>query len=83
MIGQDDIRAAYGRIKPHVRRTPVLRTGGDDFGLTLRHQLVERGLHGIHQADAHRGRLSLSPCQAQSQTGSHSESRAGFLVHLS
>jgi threonine dehydratase len=35
MIGQDDIRAAYMRIKPHVRRTPVLRTGADDFGLTL------------------------------------------------
>ena len=25
MIGQDDIRAAYARIKPHVRRTPVIR----------------------------------------------------------
>ena len=40
MIGQDDIRAAYARIKPHVRRTPVLRTGADDFGLTLRHPLT-------------------------------------------
>src|SRR3954471_11101031 len=40
MIGQDDIRAAYARIKPHVRRTPVLRTGADDFGLTVRHPLT-------------------------------------------
>ena len=40
MIGQHDIRAAYVRIKPHVRRTPVLRTGADDFGLTLRHPLA-------------------------------------------
>jgi len=40
MIGQDDIRAAYARIKTHVRRTPVLRTGADDFGLTLRHPLT-------------------------------------------
>src|SRR3954471_7670291 len=40
MIGQDDIRAAYARIKPHVRRTPVLRTGADDFGLTSRHPLT-------------------------------------------
>src|SRR3954453_20610427 len=36
MIGQNDIRAAYARIKPHVRRTPMLRTGAEDFGLTLR-----------------------------------------------
>ena len=40
MIGQEDIRAAYTRIKPHVRRTPVLRAGADDFGLTLRHPLM-------------------------------------------
>jgi threonine dehydratase len=40
MIGQNDIRAAHTRIKPHVRRTPVLRTGADDFGLTLRHPLM-------------------------------------------
>jgi len=40
MIGQDDIRAAYARIKPHVRRTPVLRAGADDFGLTLRQPLT-------------------------------------------
>jgi threonine dehydratase len=31
MIGQDDIRAAYARIKPHVRRTPVLRANAGDF----------------------------------------------------
>src|SRR6187401_1192597 len=37
MIGQDAIRAAHARIKPHVRRTPVLHTGAADFGLTLRH----------------------------------------------
>jgi threonine dehydratase len=36
MIGQDDIRSAYARIKPHVRRTPVLRTDAADLGLTLR-----------------------------------------------
>ena len=40
MTGQDDIRAAHVRIKPHVRRTPVLRTSADDFGLTLRHPLA-------------------------------------------
>ena len=40
MIGQDDIRAAYTRIKPHVRRTPVLRSGADDFGLRLVHPLT-------------------------------------------
>jgi threonine dehydratase len=36
MIGQEDIRAAHARISRHVRRTPVLCTGADDFGLTLR-----------------------------------------------
>ena len=35
MTGPDDIRAAYARIKPHVRRTPVIRTGAADFGVTL------------------------------------------------
>src|ERR1041385_128917 len=40
MIGQDDIRAAYARIKSHVRRTPVLRAGAGDFGLTLRQPLA-------------------------------------------
>ena len=40
MIGQNDIRAAYARIKPHVRRTRVLRTGAADFGLTLKHPLT-------------------------------------------
>src|ERR1700742_562072 len=40
MIGQDDIRAAYARIKPHVRRTPVLRTGAGDFGVALEHPLT-------------------------------------------
>ena len=40
MIGQDDIRAAYARIVPHVRRTPVVRTDGADLGLTLRHPLA-------------------------------------------
>jgi threonine dehydratase len=32
---QDDIRAAYARIKPHVRRTPVLRANAGDFGVPL------------------------------------------------
>jgi threonine dehydratase len=32
---QNDIRAAYARIRSHVRRTPVLRVGAQDFGLTL------------------------------------------------
>lgn len=33
MITQDDIRTAYGRIAPHIRRTPVIETSGADFGL--------------------------------------------------
>lgn len=40
MTGPDDIRAAYARIKPHVRRTPLLRTGGKDFGVPLDHPLT-------------------------------------------
>jgi threonine dehydratase len=40
MIGQNDIRAAYARIKPHVRRTPVIRTGAADFGVMLSHPLT-------------------------------------------
>jgi len=35
MIGQDDIRAAYARIQPHVRRTPVIRANAGDFGVPL------------------------------------------------
>ena len=35
MTGPDDIRAAYARIRPHVRRTPVIRTGAADFGVEL------------------------------------------------
>lgn len=30
---RDDIRAAYGRIKPHIRRTPVLSVEADAFDL--------------------------------------------------
>jgi threonine dehydratase len=37
---QDDIRAAYARIKSHVRRTPVLRIDASDFGVTLSHPLA-------------------------------------------
>src|SRR5690349_14226619 len=37
---QNDIRAAYARIKSHVRRTPVLRVDAQDFGLTLRDPLA-------------------------------------------
>lgn len=37
---QNDIRAAYDRIRPHVRRTPVMCTGGSDFGVTLDHPLT-------------------------------------------
>jgi threonine dehydratase len=37
---QNDIRAAYARIKAHVRRTPVLRVDAQDFGVTLRHPLA-------------------------------------------
>jgi threonine dehydratase len=37
---QDDIRAAYARIKPHVRRTPVLRADARDFGVALDHPLT-------------------------------------------
>jgi len=40
MIGQDDIRAAHARIKPHVRRTPAIRSDAADFGVTLRHPLT-------------------------------------------
>lgn len=32
---KDDIRSAYARIKPYVRRTPVLRINAADFGVTL------------------------------------------------
>jgi threonine dehydratase len=32
---QDTIRAAYARIKSHVRRTPVIRVQAQDFGVTL------------------------------------------------
>ncbi len=37
---KDDIRAAYARIKPYVRRTPVLRVAAADFGVTLAHPLA-------------------------------------------
>src|SRR3954465_10733573 len=40
MIGQDDIRSAYARIKPHVRRTPVIRADSDEFGVQLHHPLT-------------------------------------------
>jgi threonine dehydratase len=33
MIGQNDIRAAYARIQPHVRRTPIVRANAGDFGV--------------------------------------------------
>src|SRR6186997_1039900 len=32
---QDDIRAAHARIRPHVRRTPVVRVDAGDFGAAL------------------------------------------------
>jgi len=32
---QNDIRSAYARIKPYVRRTPVVRVSAADFGVTL------------------------------------------------
>src|SRR5436853_3308317 len=37
---QDEIRSAYARIKPHVRRTPVIRTSAGDFGVQLDHALT-------------------------------------------
>ena len=40
MIGPDDIRAAFARIRPHVRRTPVVRADAADLGLTLDHPLT-------------------------------------------
>ncbi len=40
MIGQDDIRAAYTRIKPHIRHTPVIRADAADVGMTLLHPLT-------------------------------------------
>jgi len=33
-MGSDDIRAAYARITPHVRRTPTLRIDPGDIGVT-------------------------------------------------
>src|SRR3989440_4023951 len=40
MIGQDDIRTAYTRIKPHIWRTPVIRIDAADLGVTLRQPLT-------------------------------------------
>jgi threonine dehydratase len=40
MIGPEEIRAAYARIKPHVRRTPVLRADAAAFGIKLQHPLT-------------------------------------------
>src|SRR5438045_8818835 len=40
MIGQDDIRTAYTRIKPHIRRTPIIRIDAADLGATLRQPLT-------------------------------------------
>jgi threonine dehydratase len=40
MIGPEEIRAAYARIKPHVRRTPVLRVDAAAFGIKLQHPLT-------------------------------------------
>lgn len=40
MIGQNDIRAAYARIQPHVRRTPAIRADWGDLGVTQQHPLM-------------------------------------------
>ena len=40
MIAPDQVRAAYARIAPHVRRTPVLRIDARDLGVTLAHPLA-------------------------------------------
>src|SRR5215218_422997 len=40
MTGPEEIRAAYARIKPHVRRTPVLRADAAAFGIKLQHPLT-------------------------------------------
>jgi len=40
MIGQNDILAAYARIQPHVRRTPVIHINANDFGVPLQHPLA-------------------------------------------
>src|SRR3954447_1040078 len=40
MIGQDDIRSAYARIRDHVRRTPVIRADSGEFGVQLDHPLT-------------------------------------------
>src|SRR5262245_14793286 len=40
MTKQNDIRAAYARIRPHVRRTPVIRVTAQDFGVALDHPLA-------------------------------------------
>lgn len=39
MLSRDDIRNAYDRIAPHVRRTPVLAVAGHDFGLSCDFEL--------------------------------------------
>jgi threonine dehydratase len=40
MIGPSEILAAYARIKPHIRRTPVLRVDAGEFGVELRSPLA-------------------------------------------
>src|SRR5258708_33988306 len=35
IVTQNDIRSAYARIKPYVRRTPAIRVNAADFGVTL------------------------------------------------
>ena len=40
MIAQNDIRAAYARIKPHVRRTPLLRADAAALGIKLNNPLT-------------------------------------------
>ncbi len=40
MIGPSEILAAYARIKPHIRRTPVLRVDAGEFGVKLRSPLA-------------------------------------------
>ena len=32
-ISRDTIAATYNRLRPHVRRTPVLESSGADFGI--------------------------------------------------
>ena len=43
-VDRDSIAATYERIRPHIRRTPVLNADGADFGLGAQPPTPEWGL---------------------------------------